>query len=341
MPLQQSLGVTRLHAFPEVRVTLIEVPNTHAILDPEYGGDQVRRHLSTSVAIGREMASYSADLIVRFLHTAEPEVKNLVIVAGLFRQCLVMFDGALTCLEHGAVSAAIPLNRALLEASLALDWVITMGAERWSHQFYVSSLRQNLIWIHRGLPGTPENTQYFKDLGAMAGDFDMSADAVARRTQDEADTVALLSREPYKSINAAAELYRNPPAPQRKRSEPNWYAYGDGATSNVADMAARLERSGEYAVFYRYGSYYVHGALAEMHSYVANGEAHIYPVRDLRQYPTVFSNIGGLMMTAIVKITQHYRPDELAAIGDTRLKRWSTVLMEMSRTRINVDVVVQ
>jgi len=74
-----------------------------------------------------------------------------------------------------------------------------------------------------------------------------------------------------------------------------------------------------------------------MHSYVSDGFARIYPVRDLRNLPTVFSNIGGLMLTAIVKITQHYRPEELETIRLSRLKPWAQALLDMARTKINVE----
>ena len=313
----------------------ISIASTHSILDPAFAQAEVGRHFSSWLTTAREIAAYSADLLIRALGVSDRGVDDLVTVGMIFRQNLVAFDAAVACLEVGAVQGAIPANRALLEASFGLDWILSRGKERWARQYYVSSIRQNLYWLRRLIPGTPENVEYEKAVGGLGANFDMSAPAVAERRAEETRMTALLASPAYKDINAAIEAFRNPPAPAKRRAEPNWYAYGEDSVPNVADMARGLGRLGEYATFYKYGSYHVHGSLADAHHYVSDGGAHIYPVRDLRHFPSVLSNVMTLMIEAVSKVTAAYRPAEMATLTERQLRPWIESAVSLAGIRVN------
>lgn len=311
---------------------MAEIPNNHPILDPPFARSQVDKHLSGLLLPAREVAQHAADLMLRLSQTGPRDVPDMIVIATMFRQCLVAYDGALILLENGAVQAAIPLNRALLEASLGMEWMLKAGKDRWARQYYVSSLRQSLVWLRRGIPGTDDHNQYAAALGHLIKDFDMSPGAVAARQKEEKDILALLSKAPYDALVSDIEAYRKPPG-GKKRSEPNWYAYGTGAVANVAELAKAVGRSAEYVTFYKYGSYFVHGSLAESATHVDQGQLLIYPVRDLRLFPSILANIMTLMIAATVDLTQHYRHQELPGLRD-KLKTWTDAAIKASQTKI-------
>ncbi len=313
-----------------------EPTNTHPILDPVFSAHQVRKHFASWIDLEKEMARYAADLLLRSLKDAPKNRASLVVLGVLYRQNIVAFDGALSCLESGAVHAAIPLNRALLEASFGLDWMLR-DVERLSAQFYVSSVRENLIWIRRGIPGTSEHSDFLAECKAMPYPLDTSPELVAARQAEEGQLTATLNNQTYKSYNDAVEAYRNPPSPQKRRSEPKWYAYGSEAVSNVADMARKLGRGAEYMAFYKYGSYHVHGSLADSHFYRDGGSVRIYPVRDLRLFPTVLTNTATLMLQTIKTVTERYRPGEVINVDKNRLRPWARAIRQLASATITLN----
>jgi hypothetical protein len=226
----------------------------------------------------------------------------------------------------------MPLSRALLEGGLGLEWVLRRGKDRWARQFYVGSLRQELEWARRSIPERPEHAE-MRTIWAQLGYDREKQDLLARQSRDrEAQIERLLGSKAYSEINSTFEALK-----RKKKREPPWYLPGPGGVRTIYHMAKDLDRLPEYAVFYRYASYFVHGSLAELHARVSEHRASITPVRDLEHFPTLWSNAVSTLLPAISLILEHYRPEELSVFRSTYEKQWRGSFLGIHKVRVTVN----
>ena len=249
----------------------IDVPNTHALHDPAHAHDQAMKHFSPWLDVGRAIESYGADLLLRAMTTSAESVAALVVIGGMFRQVLVAADGALLCLEHGAVQQSMLHSRSMYEASIGIQWTLQEDWERRARQYYVSSLRQNRTWLQRQIPGTTENLRFEKAWEKMREP--RRSDELEPEARNGLAEIDQLLREPdYREINEWFEQYgKRRKGKHRYFAEPYWYQPGPGGAQSIGMLARAVGREAEYATIYKYTSYFVHGSLAENHFKNARG----------------------------------------------------------------------
>jgi hypothetical protein len=137
------------------------------VLDPAYGREIVDRHLRPHVEAAREVVAYGADLLLRCFFSMDRTIGNVMVIGVLFRQAVAALDAFVLCLENGAVDAAEVHSRGALEASLSIDWVLKQGKEEWGRRSWIYSLRQNLQWVRKLIPGRPEYQRYVAGRAQM------------------------------------------------------------------------------------------------------------------------------------------------------------------------------
>jgi hypothetical protein len=314
----------------------ISVPNVHVLYDPPFARAQVAEHFEPWLAVGREVLTYGADLLLRALGSAGESVPDLVIIGGLFRQALMASDGCLLSLEGGGVQQAFLHARGLTEASLSVQWVLHQDRNRWARQYYVSTIRQNRMWQLRALPGTPEASKseaVWKQYGASPSEAVFDLDEVKRAVKESDD---LLRHPEYRDINGWFEQYGLKGKPPKQRfQEPNWYQPGSGGATSIGDMARKLGRGAEYDSMYKYFSYFAHGSLADNHFKVRDGRVTIEPMRYLKQFSQAF-NLTFVDLAQVCRwITATYRPEELNDYVQRYRREWSPRLMDF--VNVNID----
>lgn len=299
-------------------------PNTDWVLDPPYARDEAWRVFRPQLEVAREITNFGSNLLKRPFARSQQEVSDLVVISVLFRQSLAALDGTVLCLENGAVHASKLHARALLEASLFIEWVLKKGKDRWGKQLYVWSIRQERHWVRRVIPGTDENRAFADSWREAFGEeWQGRPDIENSAKEQEAEIDALLLSDTYRVINDWFEAYnRNPGV------EPDWFRPGPGGVGSLYKLAERLGRRAEYNTFYKSLSYAAHGARTRLHISVGPdaGTVSLEPIRYLEDFPFVFTTAINLTLRIFRALIQEYRPDEEPAFRETYISQWRSRL---------------
>jgi hypothetical protein len=293
----------------------IEFPNTDPILDPAYAKAEARRHFANQITVARAITDYGAQLLKRlFITVGRGALPDLIAIGLLLRQGIAALDGAVLCMEHGAIGVGHIHARSLFEADLYLQWVLTHDTERWGRQLYVANLRQEREWARRLVPGTIEQhelTQAWQVAWQRTPSESPDIVNTARERIEEVDE--LLTSDPYQEINGWFDVARN-----KRPYDPDWFKPGPNAPTSISNMASRLDRQAEYLVLYKVFSYHVHGTrTSTAFSVKSDGLVTIQPVRALVEFPFLFSIVTGLALRLYSRLLTRYRPDELGKVCTT------------------------
>jgi hypothetical protein len=178
----------------------LEIPNTNPLLDPTYACEMAKRLFAPQLAAARDVVGYGVALFTRLVATIPDAVPDVVLVTVAFKQAIATLDAGVLCLENGAVYAAFSHARSLLEASLYIDW-IRKDKDNRGRQLYVASLRQDLLWVRRHLPGRPEEKSYREAWESQHGpDKPPTSVEIAQFEATERRILELLASEPYRAI---------------------------------------------------------------------------------------------------------------------------------------------
>ncbi len=296
----------------------VEHPNTDALLDPSYARDEAWRHFRPQLEVAREIAEYSSDLLKRaFASNKRSNVADLIVIAGLFRQALASFDGALLCLENGAVHAAQLQTRALWEASLFIEWILTQGKDRWGRQLYVYSIRQELAWVRRVIDGSPEHAAHAEAWRDAFGYEWEAPEKLATEMQErEREILNFLQSGPHRQINQYFENWN-------RKGEPDWYKVGPDAPSSLYAMAVKVGRRAEYTTLYKSWSYHAHGVRTNIHFRMGPaGMVTIEPIRYLADFPQVFTVATSLALRVLRTVLHEYREGEFERLRQKYIESW-------------------
>jgi hypothetical protein len=129
----------------------------------------IRAHLSPWLDLLRDLSNYGSNLIPRCFSSSVRGLKDAVVLGTLLRQVGAMLDGAEVLLSNGAPYAAQLQLRALLEASIYIEWILKSEGDKKSAYYYVRNLRRKRMWANRTQPGSPESDEFIammmKDVG--------------------------------------------------------------------------------------------------------------------------------------------------------------------------------
>lgn len=313
----------------------IEPANTHMVLDPTYAREVVGRHLQPHLDAAREVVAYGADLLLRCFFSMDRTIGNVMVVGVLFRQAVAALDAFVLCLENGAVDAAEVHSRGALEASLSIDWVLKQGKEAWGRRIWIYSLRQNLQWARKLIPGRPEYDGY------MAGRAEMGVPArnpndeeLKKHLEAEAEILEKLSEDEFREMNAEFEAYA-----QKRGHEADWFRPGKDGVSSVYKIAEKLGRLNEYDTFYRSLSYSVHGSHAIKSLIFEPGRIGVEPIRDFEGFATTFGIGINTALSVYATMFGEYRPDERKGFSRKYLDEWRGRLRDLPEIEIEPEQV--
>ncbi len=319
-------------------VTPVAVANTHALLDPAFAEAEVAANFAGWLRVGEAVLAYGADLLLRSIRTHHESLEDLVVIGSAFRQVLVAADGCLICLRAGAVQQAMLHSRDEFEASMAIQWILSRGKQRWARQFYVSTLRQSRSWYRQLIPGTAEHSAHQAVWSTLPNAPVHTPGQIQNAQAQVAEIDALLGTPVYKPIDDAFEQEAvTGRGPKQRRREPNWYT--PGGVRSIAAMARALGREAEYISIYRYQSYFVHGSLADNHFKVNAGRATIEPIRYLKQFAMAFNGTFADLIQVYERITTEYRAGEMADFRARYQSEWRETLMRFADVTVQPEIV--
>ncbi|MFL5495756.1 MAG: DUF5677 domain-containing protein [Gemmatimonadales bacterium] len=305
----------------------------HLVLDPAYGRDAAQYYLGGALEAGREMVAYGADLLLRSFQTMERTLDNGMLLGVLFRQSIAALDAFMLCLENGAVGAAAVHSRGALEASFYIEFVLRRGKKEWAKRIWVYSLRQNLSWVRRGIPGRPERKQYLegrKQMGLLPPE--PTEEEVQGYLATEQSILERLTADDLRDLNAAFEAVAS-----KKGYEPDWFRPGKDGVSSVYRMACELGRQNEYDTFYRSLSWSVHGSHAFTSAIIQGSTMGIHPVRDLEQFTMVFSFGVNTALKTYIEVIREYRADEQKWFARKYRAEWEDRLRNLPEINMELD----
>lgn len=318
-------------------MALVPVANTDPLLDPAYARAEATRHFAPQLAAGRDIAEYGSRLFRRlFVTSTRKSFQDLMVVGAFLRHSLAAFDGCLLSLEHGAVDAAQVLLRSQYEARLYLLWCLHQDRERWARQYYVYNLRQERDWTMKLVKGSAENASHVAAWEEMFGRTPVVPEGVARDASARLRAIdAHLSSARYEEINEWFEEKRS----RNRDREVDWYKAGPGAPSNLHEMARRLRRTAEYYVIFRTLSSRAHSSRSSSAFKLdADGFVVIEPVRQLAEFPFVFTQSVGYLIDTYRRLLAEYRPAELPVFRRDYIDKWQPAL-ELPSVTINPEFV--
>lgn len=304
-----------------LRKRLVSVANTDPLLDPTYARAEAQRHFAAQLDAGRDIAEYGSRLFRRlFVTSARESFQDLMVIGAFLRHSLAAFDGCLLCLENGAVDAAQVLLRSQFEARLYLLWCLHEDRERWARQYYVYTLRQERDWTMKLVAGSAEREAHVAVWQEMFGrDPTIPEEAVQHATRRLRDIDEHLGSNLYREINEWFTAKRS----RNRDREVDWYKAGPDAPRSIYDIACKLRLSAEYSVVFRSLSSRAHSSRSNnAFKLDADGFVVLEPVRQLADFPFVYSQSAGYMIDVCRRLLTEYRRDELPVFRRDYIENW-------------------
>lgn len=111
---------------------LVKVGETEfkALLNRDETIADVKEHLSPWLDLLRDLSNYGSNLIPRCFSSSARELKDAVVLGTLLRQIVTMLDGVEVLLSNGAPYTAQLQLRALLEASIYIEWILESDGDK-------------------------------------------------------------------------------------------------------------------------------------------------------------------------------------------------------------------
>ncbi len=294
------------------------------LLDRKNAVAQSERIFSAQLATLRDITNYGTNLIPRSLHSSARNLGDIVIICVLLRQVVAMLDGIELLTSDGAVYVAALQMRTLFEASAYIEWILQGEVGKKATYFYVHNLRQQRLWAKRMQPGAVEAITF----SAISPDLDSLRDpkAIKDAAKSAKNIDDLLSTADYVSANGHFDrLARN------GRDKP-WYV--PLGIQNVRELLKAVGKEAEYIVFYSWFSGITHSSNFGQAVKLTEGRVTLEPIRQLKDFGTLFSFAVSLALESYRRILKEYRPDEVTAFNRKYVENWQKALMQIPKLTV-------
>ncbi len=138
------------------------------ILDREKHKNDFDKHFPEIESLLKDIVNYGSNLIVRCFQSSNRNLEDVIIIGTLLKQVVAMVDASELLISNAALYSSNLQARALLEASLYIDWIIKSDTEIRTKYYYVSNLREDRLWAQRAAGASPDQVtfdQLIKDMG--------------------------------------------------------------------------------------------------------------------------------------------------------------------------------
>jgi len=187
-------------------------------------------------------------------------------VTMLLRHVLQLVDAISTLTRHSQIDANRACLRALLEAVLAVDYILQQDSERRGMAFMTCHFHDRIAAHETADPTTERGKQF---VANMEKDIYVSQEVLeAMRASSRPPGVLeglrdVLKRPAYREYEAEYQKLRGSPKAKGRRAKskgkPPWYSFFDGPRS-IQELAERLNHQALYELVYRPCSDIVHAS---------------------------------------------------------------------------------
>lgn len=247
------------------------------LLDRAQSTAEVDQYFRRSIDLVGEVVDYGTNLLARCLATTTGEILDVVSIGVFGKQVVSALDAVQQLARTGSGLAARVVMRALLEASLYCQWVLSSANDERARTYYIGNLRREIAWSKRALPDTPEHQQFRKAMGEIyqdpLRDRPNGREETAKRI---AEIESHLSGEGFRSINAEFDRLK-----KGRPFDPPWHRVA--GAQYLSDVARDLDRLAEYTIFYSIYSDDAHSGSYKSHILLRDGGAILHPIRGPQQ----------------------------------------------------------
>ena len=178
-------------------------------------------HYSESLHLLRDLVHYGTGLMPRAFESSGKLSCDVLALFVLLKQVVAMLDAVEVLVSSGAVLAAHLQARAIMEASLYLDWMLVSDTEKKAKHFYVADLRSEKSDGTRVLGNDEAFNKLMNKMQLEPFDPDECPDSSREGVAKRIEMIdAILADPEYADVNRAFEFKNN--REPRKR-EPYWY----------------------------------------------------------------------------------------------------------------------
>lgn len=299
----------------------------HIILDRYTSKVHIEEHFADTMKLVREIANYGSNLIPRCYVSSDRKIIDVVIIGALLKHALTMLDAIEILVSQGAVFAAFVQLRSLFETRLYIAWILKEDTDRRSKQYFVYHKRDEILWVKRSIPGTPEHQKFHGACKELLSDKAVISEEEAKAQLEDIERI--LDGKDLREVNAEFDRLKVPD----KNFDKSWYT--PWGPSSISDMANRLALDGEYIMFYSMLSKATHGEAFSQHVFIDGKTLHFGSIRNLENIGMVLNLCITYAITIYQMILEKYRPGELDAFRRKYIKEWRSRFQNISEVKYN------
>jgi uncharacterized protein DUF5677 len=297
------------------------------LIDREKVVAEIREHLKPWVDLIYDLVNYGSNLIPRAFASSERNLKDTVVIAVLLRQAVAMLDGVEVLLSKGACHAAQLQMRALFEAALYIEWILSADSEEKATYYYVHNLRRKRLWALKTQPGFPDSQQFINLMNKSGVQVTQEITDSCNKQIKEIDRV--LSQTEFAKANSAFDKHK------KGKREVSWYVpLGE---SNLRTIAEKVDRLPLYLILYGGASEVMHTSSYDHHIKIGRGEVTFHSIRSPEGFENIFRFTVSIALYTFRRILQEYRPGEVAAFGRKYSENWQKEFLNLPKIVYKVE----
>lgn len=296
------------------------------IIDRDGSIDLANHQLAPWLKLLRDMVNYGSALIPRAFGSSEKTLGDAIVIGVLLRQIVSMFDALEILMSTGAVHASTLQLRAMLEASIYMEWMLTDGKEKKATYYYVYNLLRKRKWALRVQPESQEGNAFRALMAKVGLPLDETLGDIGKSQIAEIDRV--LSQPDFAAALTEFRLQK-----KQNGRRPLWYSpFG---VRSLRDLAERVGKEPIYAMVYASTSNVMHSSSYEHHIRIGEGKLTIEPIRYFGQFAEVFRFSTIIAMDVFMAVLKAYRPGETGVFSQKYLEKWREAFLNPPHVAIS------
>ena len=295
------------------------------LLHRELHSHDANEHYSAHIDLLKDVVNYGTNLIPACLSSSKKSLGDVVIITVLLKQLVMMLDAFQVLVAEACTEAALLQCRALFEASIYIDWILSSDKERKARYYYVANVRRERQWVRRGVPNDAEQKVFFNNLGEFGKTLEETRNKLAATAPDRLKALdEFLGKEPYAAVSDDFDKAR-----KNRPYDPPWHApLGERSVRSICKTVGRLH---EYEIFYSLMSEVMHGSRQGSHVKIEKGQITLEPIRHLEGLSTSLNFTLSSAFHTYRKILEHYRPGQIAEFKKRYTKEWRDAFMNIPK----------
>ena len=287
-----------------------------ALLHRRLHTHDVNTHFSEQLAMVHDIVNYGSNLVPSCFASSAKSLGDVIAITVLLKQVIAMLDSIEVLLANACVPVSWLQVRALFEASVYLDFLLSGEKDQKAEFYYVANVRRELRWTKITQPHDPERTSFANSLGDFADILEQEAESIQEIGEHQMQNIErFLEKEPWASRNQRFEELRG-----NRSYDVNWYVpFGHHSFRQLSDAVGRLH---EYALIYSTSSAKIHGSDYKPHVKFAKNSINLEPIRNLSDIATVLNFSLTAVLRSYERTLREYRPGQIQEFKRRYTRDW-------------------